>query len=78
MPSKALTKSSSGCHCHNFVHKILLKGFQHTIYCVVTECLIYSSARIGSPVHRAFTEQNQHKRSFTPSVMADQMVNTVG
>ena len=75
--------------CHNFEVTIMTaivtilcvkfcpdKGFCLTIYCLVTDYLTYSSARIGSPVHRAFTEGKQHKRrSFTPSIM-DQTVKT--
>ena len=53
------------------------KGFWPTIYRLVTDYLAYSSARIGSPLHRAFTEGKLHKRRlFMPSIMADQMVNT--
>ena len=36
--------------------------------------LSYFSARVASQVHRASTKGKLHKRSFTPSVMADQAV----
>ena len=47
-----------------------------TIYSLFMKYLTYSSAGVGSQVHRASTKRKLHKRrQFMPSVVADQVVN---
>ena len=59
--------------CHDLVRQVLPRQrLISTAY--FTKYLTYSSAGIGSLVHRASTEGKLHKRrSFTPSVMGTRL-----